>query len=643
MADALQDTFKVPLTAAPGYYADRPIVLTVHDPEHRLGCRPKVELHRKGRVPATVFRSFLINRQGRGRFYGWMPVQFEGATLVADVATAKPSANAIPEISVRRMSLVELAIVLVLRRPLFILRILHLFMVGNRKGAAFRFVRQCDALSAPAYADWLVAQDAAERAEAPDRPEEWPLKPFVYVSIQPGTERAMRETRASLARQTWHDHAEMPAPDIAGMKDGDAARAELWMRLPAGMRLAPRALERLVRPFAFSPAVVAVYSDEDRIDGHGRRKAPFFKPAWNPPLAQSGWLPLDGALVRMSDLPEDADLENMALGEIITQAAEGRNGAVLHIPRMLLHRDTPYQPVMKPVPPKATAAEMPKISVIIPTRDRADLLEACLKGLFEGTEGVDLDVIIIDNDSSDTAALALMSRYVEAGRIRRLMLPGAFNFSTACNLGVDASQHELVLLLNNDVEPLQPGWLSNLARELDDPEVGAAGCLLLFPDGYVQHGGVTLGAGTVARHSFHFLHPQSGEDRGLLRERREVSAVTAACLLTRKSLWEHLGGMDEHNLTVAFNDVDYCVKVRHAGMKIVWTPDSAMLHRESVSRGADDTPEKLRRFAREEQTVYERWGDILQNDPYHNPNLSLIAEDLVLEAHPRDLTPRSSE
>lgn len=642
MADALEDAFEVPLDGAPESYADHPIVLTVHDPEHRLGLRPRLALHRKGRVPATVFRSFLINGNGRGRFYGWMPVQFEGATLFADEATTEGATETAPEIRVRRLSLFELAIILILRAPLMILRILRLLLVGNVKGAAFRFVRQCDALSAPDYRDWLAAQETAERAEAPDPPDEWPLKPLVFVSIEDGNEGAVAETRASLANQTWRGHVEVPAIDVAGRKNGDAAQAHLWMRIPAGMRLAPRALERLVKPFAFSPSVAAVYSDEDCIDGRGRHVAPFFKPAWNKPLAQSGWLPLDGALVRLADLPEGIDLVSTPFGELVAKAANRRPGAVLHVPRVLLHRNAPHQRMPQASAHRPRSAETSKVSVVIPTRDRADLLEACLKGLFEGTSGVELDVIVVDNDSSDPAALALMQRYEVAGRIRRVALPGPFNFSTACNLGVATSRHELILLLNNDVEPLQPGWLANLTAELDNEEVGAAGCLLFFPDGYVQHGGVTFGAGTVARHSFHFLHPQSGEDHGLLRERREVSAVTAACLLTRRSLWQHLGGMDEENLTVAFNDVDYCVKVRQAGMKIIWTPDSAMLHRESVSRGADNTPEKLRRFAREEQTVYQRWGDFLRNDPYHNPNLSLIAEDLVLEAHPRDLSPRSS-
>ncbi|MBD9559589.1 glycosyltransferase family 2 protein [Ensifer sp. ENS03] len=644
MADAKKVEFKVQLKAAPSYYANHPVILTVKDPNHRLGLRPRLGLHRRGRVPATVFRSFLVNAKGRGRFYGWMPVQFDGVTLIADEATAEVWADVDPGITIRRLSLLEIGLRLVLQRPLFMLRVLRLLLAFNLKGATFRFARQVDAMSAPSYSEWIGAQQAAERAELPDTlPTNWPTKPLVVVSIVGDIEEAIAQTRASLIAQTWRHHVEISPDKVANIKERDAVRPLLWMRVPAGMRLAPRALEALVRPFALSQSVVAVYCDEDRLTKRGRRVEPFLKPAWNPPLAKSGWLALDGALIRVADLPDELDLEAMPMGEVIAKAANGRRDAVFHIPRVLLHRDAPRQRVSGPARLPSEPLELPHVSVIIPTRDRADLLEACLRGLFESTSGVVLDVIVIDNDSSDPKTLALMERYREVGKIRRLPLPGEFNFSKACNIGVGASRYELILLLNNDVEPLQPDWLAKLARELDDPSTGAAGSLLFFPDGYVQHGGVTLGAGTVARHTFHFLHPESVEDHGLLRERREVSAVTAACLLTRKSLWVQTGGMDENNLKVAFNDVDYCVKVRQAGSQIVWTPQSVLVHKESVSRGADNTPEKLRRFAAEERTVYQRWGDLLRNDPYHNPNLSLIAEDYVLEAYPRDLSPRTSQ
>ncbi len=642
MVEPSQDEIGVTMTHEPAYYADRPITITVRDPEHRLGRRPRLALKRYDRTPDTVFRSFLINGNGRGRFYGWTPVQLEEMTLLADDATANSSARVEPQVCMRRMSLIEVGILIALRRTGAFLQILRLLLAGNRKGAEFRFVRQCDALSAPKYCDWIEAQALAEEYANRDDPETWPRRPRILVSIEGVDATAVAETRASLARQTWRDLREVSSTDVIQMlKQGGIADDLLWMRLPAGMRLTNNALQRLARPFAVPADIAAVYCDEDRIDRRGRRKDPFFKPAWNEPLVRSGWLPVEGALFRLVDIP-DAAVASLPTAEIALAIARVEAGKIQHLPEILLHRGPSCRHVAsreKTVQPKR---EHPAVSVIIPTRDRADLLEACLKGLFERTAPADLDVMVIDNGSVEPATLSLFSRYEQPGLIRRIPLPGAFNFSRACNIGVNAAQHDLILLLNNDVEPIGRHWLEYLAGELDDPTVGAAGNLLLFPDGFVQHGGVTIGAGTVARHSFHFLDPEGQGDQGLLRQRRVMSAVTAACLLTRKDLWQRLGGMDEEELTVAFNDVDYCLKLREAGLHIVWTPEAAMLHRESVSRGADDTPQKLQRFAREERAMYERWSDTLNADPYYNPNLSLIAEEYVLEAYPRNLAPRSN-
>lgn len=641
MLESSREEIHVPLSLSAADYADRPIVISVWDPEHRLGRRPRLALNRRNRIPGTIFRSFVINGKGRGRFYGWMPVQLEGMSLLGDPATANAQAKSEPQVRVRRLSLIELGLLVALRRTRAFLQIARLLFAGNFRGASFRFVRQCEALNAPAYADWVEAQALAEKGEASVDLAQWPRRPSVLVTIDDGSAKSMQQTRLSLSFQVWKNFRETSLSEIESVLRGPDINPDLlWMRLPAGMRLAQRALEQLVQPFAFSRDVVGVYSDEDRVGFSGRRFGPFFKPAWNEPLAASGWLPLDGFVVRLASLPKDIQVSKATTAEVALRLSGNCEGDIIHVPRVLLHRGPACRMPHAVGAAFQPRAKNPKVSVVIPTRDRADLLESCLGGLFERTDGANLDVIVIDNDSKDPAALTLLARYEHRGLIRRLLLPGAFNFSRACNIGVGAAEHDLVLLLNNDVEPLGPDWLADLAGELDDPKVGAAGSLLLFPDGFVQHGGVTLGAGTIARHSFHFLRPDDKRE-GLLRERREVSAVTAACLLTRRTLWREVGGMDE-KLTVAFNDVDFCLKVRKAGFKIIWTPKPAMLHRESVSRGADDTPEKLQRFALEEHTMYEHWGAVLQSDPYHNPNLSLIAECAVLEAFPRDLAPRTS-
>lgn len=643
MREGDQGECNVTFVGAANLYADRPIVVSVHDPDHRLGRRPQLLFKRRDRAPATVLRSFLIDRTGRGRFYGWTPVQLDAIVLAVDPETANDTAKIEPEVRIRRLCLIEVAALIACRRTLAFFQIIRLFLAGNKKGAAFRFVRQCDALSAPDYSDWIEAQALAEKREARMDGQVSQRSLRVLVSIDGGDAVGVAETRDSLNAQSLRCFEEATSADVAKLIEFNKADIDaLWIRLPAGMRLAERALERLAEPFALSEDVALCYSDEDRISVRGERFAPFFKPAWNAPLVRSGWLPLEGAVFRVAHIPRSVTVETASTAEIALAVAQGQTGGILHLPRVLLHRGPschsprPHDHFAQP------RRERPAVSVIIPTRDRADLLEACLKGLFENTAPADLDVVVIDNESAEPATLALFSRYEKSGLIRRIPLPGAFNFSRACNIGVDAAQHDLILLLNNDVEPIDCHWLECLAGELDDPTVGATGNLLLFPDGFVQHGGVTLGAGTVARHSFHFLDSKDGGDRGLLNQRRDLSAVTAACLLTRKELWRRLGGMDEQKLAVAFNDVDYCLKLRDAGLRIIWTPAAAMLHRESVSRGADDTPQKLQRFAREERAMHERWSDTLKADPYYNPNLSLIAEEFVLEAHPRSLAARSS-
>lgn len=642
MREVDRGEFSVVLAGAANRYADRPITVSVHDPDHRLGRRPQLLFKRRDRTPATVLRSFLIGRTGCGRFYGWTPVQLDAIAVAADPETANDAARIEPQFRLRRLSLIEVAVLIACRRTLAFLQIIRLFLAGNKKGAAFRFVRQCDALSAPYYTDWVEAQAHAEEGEARNDVQA-SQRLRVLVSIEGSDPIAAAETRESLNAQSWRCFQEATEADVARLLECNKADNDaLWMRLPAGMRLAERALERLVEPFAVSEDVALCYSDEDRINVRGERFAPFFKPAWNAPLARSGWLPLEGAVFRLSRIPRSVAMESASTAEIALAVAQARTGDILHLPRVLLHRGQSCSSPSTRAEVVQPRRERPAVSVIIPTRDRAYLLEACLKGLFKNTAPADLDVIVIDNESSEPATLALFALYEQSGRIRRIPLAGGFNFSRACNIGANAARHDLILLLNNDVEPIDCHWLECLVGELDDPTVGAAGNLLLFPDGFVQHGGVTLGAGTVARHSFHFLDPKDGGDRGLLNQRRDMSAVTAACLLTRKALWQRLGGMDEQKLTVAFNDVDYCLKVREAGFRIVWTPEAAMLHRESVSRGADDTPQKLQRFAREERAMYERWSDTLKADPYYNPNLSLIAEEFVLEAQPRDLAPRSS-
>ncbi|WP_306409944.1 glycosyltransferase family 2 protein [Ectorhizobium quercum] len=606
------------------------MIVTINDPDRLLGRSPTICLHRSGRTPAILTRPVLIDDRGRGRFFGWTPA---GLTAISAEPSPDSASNGrMPTLRIRRPSYPEIACHIACASSFAALQTLRLLLAGNSKGFQYRFVRLFERLGEPRYADWLAAWPETRRQDMP-LPAGHDTPP-VLITITGNGARA-ELTRASIGRQTYPAVEEASAERVQSLVP-DRIASSFLMRLPAGFTLEDTAIEHLVQPLLADSNVSAAYCDEDCIDASGDRHAPFFKPAWNPPLAATGWLPPEGVLVRGNCLPATVDMDGMYAQEMVQTAAA--RGDIVHVPRMLLHRDRARAPAPPSKPKVATTRTC--VSVIIPTRDRADLLGACLEGLFNRTRADDIDVIVIDNGSREPETLALFKQHEDAGRIRRIIQPGSFNFSQACNLGAEAACHELLLLLNNDIEPIEPGWLDQMVAELDDQRIGAAGALLLFPDGFVQHAGATLGAGSVARHSFHFRHPDAGEDFGLLVQRQEVSAVTAACLLTRKSLWQEVHGMNEEDLAVSFNDVDYCLKLREVGKGIIWTPHARLIHRESVSRGPDDTREKIARFSEEERYMHERWGDVLLRDPFYHPCLSLTAGDRALDAAPRDLAPR---
>ncbi|MCJ2033585.1 glycosyltransferase family 2 protein, partial [Methylobacterium sp. J-068] len=262
----------------------------------------------------------------------------------------------------------------------------------------------------------------------------------------------------------------------------------------------------------------------------------------------------------------------------------------------------------------------PLVSVIVPTRDRAELLGVALEGLLTSTDYPVLEVIVVDNESIEADTRALFARHAGDARVRVLPVPGAFNFSDLSNRGAAAARGSVLLFLNNDIEVIEPGWLREMVSIALDPGIGAVGAKLLYPDRTLQHGGIILGIGGVAGHS----HPGLGEaEPGYFARMvlsQEVSAVTGACLAVRADAFAACGGFDAERLAVAFNDVDLCLRLRAHGYRNVWTPHARLIHHESKSRGAEDTPEKRARFEGEVAVMRARWGAQLRADPYYNPN-----------------------
>jgi hypothetical protein len=255
--------------------------------------------------------------------------------------------------------------------------------------------------------------------------------------------------------------------------------------------------------------------------------------------------------------------------------------------------------------------------------------------------------VLVDNGSDDPATLAYLQSLgngshplLQAGHAARVLrYDGPFNYSAINNYAVARAEGELIGLLNNDLEVITPDWLEEMVSQAVRPEIGCVGAMLYYPNDTIQHAGVVLGMGGVAGHAFrHFPRGTHGVfNRARLAQ--NYSAVTAACLVVRKSIFDEVGGLDERGLAIAFNDIDFCLKVQAAGYRNLWTPFAEFYHYESASRGAEDTSEKMERFRSEIEIMLERWGPLLEQDPAYNPNLTFEFPDFSLASPPRVAVP----
>jgi GT2 family glycosyltransferase len=275
---------------------------------------------------------------------------------------------------------------------------------------------------------------------------------------------------------------------------------------------------------------------------------------------------------------------------------------------------------------RALPRPLPKASILIPFRDQRDLLERCVTSIFSKTSYKNFEVILVNNGSSDSATLELLDRLKSAPGIRIIDDDRPFNYSRLNNLAAVTADGEYLCLLNNDTEVITEGWLDEMLSFACVPEVGCVGALLLYPNRTIQHAGVVLGIGGVAGHVF-LRHAENDPGYfGRLLAASNYSAVTGACMMLRRSTFFEVGGLDAQDLTIAFNDIDLCIKVQARGYRNVVTPFAKLIHLESASRGSDLAPDKMARFNREADTMRQRYGALLENDPCYSPNLSLNAE-----------------
>ncbi len=270
---------------------------------------------------------------------------------------------------------------------------------------------------------------------------------------------------------------------------------------------------------------------------------------------------------------------------------------------------------------------------MIPTRDRADLLGPCIDSILKRSSYPNFEIIIIDNGSVEPATTQLFTR-LPTDRVRVVWDDSPFNFSALNNHGARVAKGEILCLMNNDIEVLTPDWLEEMVSFAHRDEIGCVGARLWYPSGFLQHAGVITGVGGVAGHAhLNLLRGDRGYfNRAVLHQ--SFSVVTAACLLVRQAVFEQVGGLDE-SLAVAYNDVDFCLRVREAGYRNVWTPYAEMVHYESATRGYETTPAKRARLEQEMTLLRQRWGEQLFNDPAYSPNLNLKKPDFAYAFPPR--------
>ncbi|MEO8713384.1 MAG: glycosyltransferase [Acetobacteraceae bacterium] len=375
-----------------------------------------------------------------------------------------------------------------------------------------------------------------------------------------------------------------------------------------------------------NPDARLIYADEDRLDVDRRRADPWFKPCFSPELLRH--TPYLGrcVLLRDAELDPDAMITRLFaapdLAGFLAGCARGLSRRdVVRVPRIICHAADGGR---RPHDPKPIEDTSPLVSIIIPTKDHADLLAACLASI-QGVTSYPrsrIEILIIDNASIDPAALCLLSAAATDGRIRVLRDLRVFNYARINNDAARVARGDVLVFLNNDTTINRPEWLHRLVGLAMRGDVGAVGAKLLYPNGTVQHGGMIVGVEGVAGHAHLGLDECDQGYWGMAGFTREVAAVTGACLAIRRGLFEELGGFDER-LGIAFNDVQFCLDAIARGYRNIVIAEPLVVHHESATRGFDDTVEKVALFRQEALRVRSRHAAIFKDDPYYSPNLSL--------------------
>ena len=491
------------------------------------------------------------------------------------------------------------------------------------------------------YACWITHGEVRAFAEfrQSHRPEQG-VVPVIAWIVNDGAsdEDAVSASATSVRRALGEDvPVRLVAKGVPFSSVVDEAQGAWVLPVLAGDLVSPELGDVIPRAIGSCPGAALIYWDEDQLAGE-RRCEPWIKPGWGEllfgqlgGLAGASLLSLDKlrALAAEPGLACDrSGIERAAM----RLATDPSAAPPVHVPLVLTHRSKWNAPDIHRAASRRPRdpAQWPSLSILVPTRDRPDLLEACVQGIRRTSYPGDIQLIIIDNGSVDPVALAILEGLEKEARTTVIRDPGPFNFSRLNNRAAAVSQGEFLCLLNNDVEPLGTDWLSLMITAATEEGVGAVGAQLLFPSGRIQHAGVAIGIGGAAGHVQKSVDPNDRRFWAWHRVTREVSAVTAAAMVVRRSTFLKLGGFDEEAFPVAFNDVDLCLRLKASGLRNLYVAEARLLHREFESRGDDRAPARAKGYAAELKQLQERWHTKDFVDPHFSPLFTRLSERCVL-------------
>lgn len=521
--------------------------------------------------------------------------------------------------------------------------------------------RAIESVIAQIYPDWelCIADDASTQPDVRETLEHYRKKDGRIRVVY-------RDTNGHISANS-NSALALASGEFVALLDGDD-------------ELTPHALFWVANEIVNHPDADIIYSDEDKIDGKGRRYDVYFKCDWNPALIRSVNYVSHLGVYRRSLVEQvgafRTGFEGSQDHDLVLRCADASAPErIRHIPRVLYHwRSIPgstasaeaadAKPYAWDAGARAIAehlqrcgiagkvgpgmqkyyqveysppAKLPKVSILMPSACNLHLLKPCLESLLARTTYPDFEVLLIV--SSIRLENAKQREYLETlkahRRIRLLVYPDRpFNFSWLNNWAESQCAGDVLCFMNDDIEVTTPDWLEKIVARLAHDKVGAVGTMLYYPDTRIQHAGVMLGLGGVAGHQFLKQPKGSGGYFGRAGLEQDLSCVTAACMVMRREAFRKVKGYNEM-LAVAFNDVDLCIRVRNAGWRIIWTPQVEMIHHESASIGRHSAPERQAQFAVEVHLMHDLWGAELETDPFYNPNLSLRNDQFELAFPPR--------